>query len=145
MDMSFERQHSPVTDRSNFSHDDVIKWKRFLVIGPLVDSSHRGQWRRALMLSLICAWTNGWVNNRDSGDLRRHRAHYDVAEMYGFTCLWLIQAHVNTLSRWLMIDKLFFVILIQVITNCKYLQTQTYFYEEIKRCDYYKYNRQRST
>ena len=26
----------------------------------------------------ICAWTNGWVNNRDGGDLRRHRAPYDV-------------------------------------------------------------------
>ena len=25
-----------------------------------------------------CAWTNGWVNNGDGGDLRRHRAHYDV-------------------------------------------------------------------
>ena len=25
--------------------------------------------------------TNGWVNNRDAGDLRRHRAHYDVILM----------------------------------------------------------------
>ena len=24
------------------------------------------------------AWTNGWVSNRDAGDLRRHLAHYDV-------------------------------------------------------------------
>ena len=23
-------------------------------------------------------WTNGWVNNQDACDLRRHRAHYDV-------------------------------------------------------------------
>ena len=23
-------------------------------------------------------WINGWVNNREAGDLRRHRAHYDV-------------------------------------------------------------------
>ena len=43
--------------------------------------SHR-QWRRALMFSLIYAWTNGWVNNQDAGDLRRHRAHYDVTEMW---------------------------------------------------------------
>ena len=27
------------------------------------NSPHKGQWRGALMLSLICAWTNGWVNN----------------------------------------------------------------------------------
>ena len=24
---------------------------------------------------------NGWVNNREAGDLRRHRAHYDVIVM----------------------------------------------------------------
>ena len=35
----------------------------------------------ALMFSLICAWTNGQVNNRDAGDLRRHRSHYDVTVM----------------------------------------------------------------
>ena len=26
-------------------------------------------------------WINGWINNRDAGDLRRHRAHYDVIVM----------------------------------------------------------------
>ena len=46
-----------------------------------VNSPHKGQWSRALMFSLICAWINGWVNNRDAGDLRRHRAHYDVTTM----------------------------------------------------------------
>ena len=35
------------------------------------------QWRGALIF-FICAWTNVWVNNRDTDDLRRHRAHYDV-------------------------------------------------------------------
>ena len=43
------------------------------------------------MFSLICAWINGWVNNREAGALRRHRAHYDVIVMgvlVGFTpCL----------------------------------------------------------
>ena len=46
-----------------------------------VNSPHKGQWRGALMFSLICAWINGWVNNRETGDLRRHRAHYDVIVM----------------------------------------------------------------
>ena len=46
-----------------------------------VNSHHKGQWRGALMFSLICGWTNGWVNNGDAGDLRRHRAHYDVTVM----------------------------------------------------------------
>ena len=41
----------------------------------------KGQWRGALMFSLICAWVNVWANNREAGDLRRHRAHYDVTVM----------------------------------------------------------------
>ena len=35
-----------------------------------------------LTFSLICAWTNSWVNNRDAGFLRRTRAHYDVTVMW---------------------------------------------------------------
>ena len=71
----------------NLSHDDVMKWKDYPRYWPFVrvihrsqvDSPHRGQLRGTLMLSLICPWTNGWINNRDAGDLRRHRAHYNVA------------------------------------------------------------------
>ena len=70
-------------------HDDVIKLKPFLRYWPfvrgihrsLVNSPRKGQWRGALMFSLICAWINGLVNNREAGDLRRHRAHYDVTVM----------------------------------------------------------------
>ena len=46
-----------------------------------VDSSHKNQWHGVLMFSLICAWTNGWANNRDASDFRRHGAHYDVTVM----------------------------------------------------------------
>ena len=52
---------------------------------------HKGQWHRALMFSLICVWINGWVNNREAGDLRRYRAHYDVMVMKTFiihNCFW---------------------------------------------------------
>ena len=67
-------------------HDDVIKWKHFprnwpFVRGihrPPVNSPHKVQWRVALMFSLICVWINDWVNNREAGDLRRYRAHYDI-------------------------------------------------------------------
>ena len=35
-----------------------------------------------IMFSLICIWINDWVNNnREAGDLRRYRAHYDVSVM----------------------------------------------------------------
>ena len=43
-----------------------------------VNSPHKGQWRRASMFSLICAWTNAWVNSRYAGDLRSHRTLYEV-------------------------------------------------------------------
>ena len=43
-----------------------------------VNSPHKGQWRGALIFSLICVWINGWVNNHEAGDLRRYRAHHDV-------------------------------------------------------------------
>ena len=35
--------------------------------------------QRPVMFSLT--WINGWVNNREAGDLGRHRAHYDVIVM----------------------------------------------------------------
>ena len=41
-----------------------------------MNSPHKCQWRGALIF--ICAWTNGWVSNREAGDLRRLRTHYDV-------------------------------------------------------------------
>ena len=70
-------------------HDDVIKWKHFppywtFVWGihrSPVNSPHKGQWRGALMFSLICTWINDWVNNCEAGDLRRHPGHYDVTVM----------------------------------------------------------------
>ena len=36
---------------------------------------------RSFDVSLICARINGWVNNREAGDLRRHGVHYDVIVM----------------------------------------------------------------
>ena len=71
------------------SHDDVIKWKPFPRYWQFVRGIHRspvnspqkGQWRGVLMFSLICVWMNDRVNNREAGDLRRYRAHYDVIVM----------------------------------------------------------------
>ena len=61
----------------------------YRVTGPLCgeftgpgESPHKGQWRGASMLSLICARISDWVNNREDGDLRRHRGHYDVIVMW---------------------------------------------------------------
>ena len=76
-------------------HDDVIKWKRFPRYWPFVwgihqspvNSPHKGQWRGALMF-LIYAWTNGWVNNRDAGNLRHHRGYYDVTVTFSSFYSW---------------------------------------------------------
>ena len=70
-------------------YDDVIKWKKIPRNWPFVrgihrspvNSLHKGKWRGALVFSLICASINGWVNNREAGDLRPYRAHYDVIVM----------------------------------------------------------------
>ena len=53
----------------------------FRVSGHLINSPHKGQWRGALMFSLICVRINDWVNNREADDLRRYRAHCDVIVM----------------------------------------------------------------
>ena len=53
-----------------YKHNDVIKWKHFPRYWPFVqgihrspvNSPHKGQWRRVLMFSFICAWINGWVS-----------------------------------------------------------------------------------
>ena len=59
----------------------------FRVTGPLwgestsspMDFPNKGQWRGAL----IFIWSSEQMVNRDAGDLRRHRAHYDVPVMVG--------------------------------------------------------------
>ena len=68
---------------------DPIHWRIYGVRGRLVNifisiqliQFSSIQWRRAWVFSVICAWINSWVNNREAGYLRRHRAHYDVILM----------------------------------------------------------------
>ena len=71
-------------------HNAVIKWNHVPRYWPFVRGIHRspvnspqkGQWRRALMFSLIFAWINGWVTNCKAGDSRHHRPlwrHYNVS------------------------------------------------------------------
>ena len=85
-----------VPEQTWWNYDDVIKWKHFPRYWPFVrgirrspvTSPHKHQLRRPLMFSLTCARTNGWVNNRYAGDLRRHRANYDVTVMKKYIPFW---------------------------------------------------------
>ena len=60
----------------------LVIYPRLIPPSP-VNSPHKGQWRGALKFSMICVWINDWVNNREAGDLIRHRSYYDVIIMIG--------------------------------------------------------------
>ena len=101
--MTFVKKRCPL-------RDDVITRKIFPRYWPFVrgihrspvNSPHKGQWRGALMFSLICVWINDWVNNPEAGDFRRYRAHYDVTVM---TCtLWIsvsISPSTANIRQWI--------------------------------------------
>ena len=95
-------------------HDDVIKWKHFPRYWPFVrvihrspvNSPHKGQWRGALIFSLIFARINGWVNNGKAGDLRRNHAHYHVTVMFTHFLDWHIEAEtILPLFRGILLNK----------------------------------------
>ena len=73
------------------THDDVIKMERFSALLTLCagnspvtgDFTSQRSVTRSCDAFFICAWINAWVNNHGAGDLRRHRAHYDVIVMDG--------------------------------------------------------------
>ena len=82
--ISFSQTDSNFTILGFFSveNDDFIKLKHFprywLFVRKIHRSPHKAQRWGALMFSLVCPWINGWVNDGEAGDLRCHRAHYDV-------------------------------------------------------------------
>ena len=67
----------------------------------------RGQW--AFMFSSICVWINGWVNNREAGDLRRYRVHYDV------TLITLVHNQIMQETNCMYMYSYFLVIVITVV------------------------------
>ena len=148
----------PLSKKILSNHDDVIKWKHFPRNWPFVREIHRspvnflhkGQWRGALMFTLIYAWINDWVNNREAGDLRRQHGHYDVIVMFmlyprirkyiskvqtdlfsfSSTALWLwkilsslfLGRHVTEVAFWCAIHQLhIYIYLIEFITYTEWL------------------------
>ena len=99
----------------NNEHDDDLKWKYFPrywsfeqgIHRSPVNSPHKGQRRRALMFSFICAWINVWFET-PSNSLWRHRNGNTIPQIckqnnfllphcvqmhifnrFGLTCIWL--------------------------------------------------------
>ena len=68
----FLKYHQKTLENVEGLYADIIKWKHFphhwhfvrIIHRWPVDSPRKGQWRGALMCPLICAWINGWANNR---------------------------------------------------------------------------------
>ena len=99
-------------------HEDVIKWKHFHVLALCAGNSPvTGEFPTqkpvTRMFSLILAWINSWVNNREAGDLRRHHAHYDVTLMKAsngritWTISWGQYKKCNTkITPWLTCTKI---------------------------------------
>ena len=95
------------------------------------------QRRGALTFCSIYSWTNGWVNNRNTGDLRRHRTHYDgngkwwnldprkTAVILSFSVARSkLMSSIKIISRWMIsmaIKLLLFLIYFtdRKITNCR--------------------------
>ena len=74
------------------------------------------------MFSLICAWINGWVNNSLAGDLRRHRAYYDVTVMLHENCNEQRPEWVPIIIRqtWQYIGKAFYWLAFVVVPTAVY-------------------------
>ena len=94
------------------SHDDVIRWKHFPCYWHFVRGIHWSPGgfpsQRPVMRSIVfffCVWTNGWANNRDVSNLRRHRARYGVTVMCVIRYIGLVSLFTLKLrfshARWL--------------------------------------------
>ena len=94
-------------------HYDAIKWRYFPCYWPFVRGIHRSPVTSPRTnnsdAELWCfhwsaPWINAWVNNREAGDLRRHRSHYDIIAMsFWFAeqnCQWSIRRSGSVESVW---------------------------------------------
>ena len=98
--MSSVSQQSHSRHRSTFMMT-LSNGNIFRVAAPLCGEFTGHQWiihtkasDAGLHIFFGCAWINGWVNNREAGDLRRYRAHYDVIVMYLWRLLgWPLTDH----------------------------------------------------
>ena len=93
-------------------HDDVIRWKYFPRYWPFCGEFTGHRWILLTKASDAELWyflwsapaTNGWVNNRSTCDLRRHRTQHDIIAMDSkcHGCSWHLVGHFEWIARaWL--------------------------------------------
>ena len=107
-DYKIGQLHTCFSSSDVIQRGDVIKWNPLLRYWPFVQGVHRspmnfankGQWLRDLICSLICARTNGGINNRGDGDLRHHCAHHDVTVMFYVNPIQHSKACAVGILRW---------------------------------------------
>ena len=100
---------TPTTARFLHDHDDVIKWKHFPRYWPFVrgihrspvNSPHKGQWRGALLFSLICALNKrlskqswGWWFDTPSRSLWRHYNDH-ISSTILYNVVWPVETNPN--------------------------------------------------
>ena len=91
-------------------HDDVIRWEKVsaLLAFCMRNSSVIDKFpsQRPVTRGFDAPWLNGWVNNREAGDLRRHRAHHGVIVIFqcslhrprnGWRLIW---TYMNVSQDW---------------------------------------------
>ena len=85
----YQNYYGYITDISRF--DCVLEICRNDKIDrSTVDSPYKGQWRGALIFSLICAWTNGWIS-----------VHRNRDPFVNGPSQWETTLHYNVVSHWL--------------------------------------------
>ena len=120
----------------------------FRVTGPLCREFTGYQWipltkaneRGALMFSLICAWINGWVINREAGDLRRHRPHCDVTIMSWYFVPSSLYLHWTSRVPFYLQDTTFYVLRLWLPVVARDVLWIGFIFISIKMIDHY--NRQ---
>ena len=86
------------------------------------------------MFYLICSWINNWVNNREIGDLRHHRADYDVTVMrFSVQLMYITHAVIYAKLPWKGFRECLYdvnrcISLIYVITGIYNIETKAPFW-----------------
>ena len=93
-----------------------------------VNSPQKCQCRGTLMFSFICVWINGWVNNREAGNLRRYRAHYNVTVMESLVVIaFLTNGHRYSGPHKLVFNYMIKVPIFRLYPSLIILLTQYYY------------------